>query len=143
MKKSTYLFNKSRLIGIKSFLLIFVIFLLLVGCDKKIDNDHDDPNSYMVQKDASSDKNINTDDNIPDNAKEDDEASIDVGIIQAPQQPNIIVPEGSSLDTRILTPEGYSRVPSEAYEITGFIRTIPLKDDGSQVIKFEDRKSVV
>ena len=137
MKKSTYLFNKSRLIGIKSFLLIFVIFLLLVGCDKKIDNDHDDPNSYMVQKDASSDKNINTDDNIPDNAKEDDEASIDVGIIQAPQQPNIIVPEGSSLDTRILTPEGYSRVPSEAYEITGFIRTIPLKDDGSQVIKYD------
>ena len=137
MKKSTYLFKKSRLIGIKSFLLIFVIFLLLVGCDKKIDNDHDDPNSYMVQKDASSDKNINTDDNIPDNAKEDDEASIDVGIIQAPQQPNIIVPEGSSLDTRILTPEGYSRVPSEAYEITGFIRTIPLKDDGSQVIKYD------
>lgn len=43
---------------------------------------------------------------------------------------------GTTLDTRILTPKGYTRIPSVAEEFTGFIRALPLKEDGSDVFLY-------
>ncbi len=43
---------------------------------------------------------------------------------------------GTTLDTRIQAPEGYSRIPSDSSELTGFIRGLPLKEDGSQVMLY-------
>lgn len=114
MRQAINYIKKIKLIGIKFILLIFVIFLLLVSCDNKNDNN-----------------------SLNNTIEEDDGSSIDTGIISVPKQTNYIVPDGSTLDSRISVPEGYSRVPSEPYEITGFIRTLPLKDDGSQVLKYD------
>lgn len=52
----------------------------------------------------------------------------------------LIDSEGMTLQTRILTPEGYSRVPAEAGSLTEFIREYPLKEDGSPVLLYDGRE---
>lgn len=52
----------------------------------------------------------------------------------------LIDSEGMTLQTRILTPEGYSRVPAEAGSLTQFLREYPLKEDGSPVLLYDGRE---
>jgi len=52
----------------------------------------------------------------------------------------LIDSEGMTLQTRILTPEGYSRVSAEAGSLTEFLREYPLKEDGSQVLLYDGRE---
>jgi poly-gamma-glutamate synthesis protein (capsule biosynthesis protein) len=137
MKSKYKVYKKSMLIDIKFFLLMIVIFLILVGCTKNVNNNPDDSNHNVSPSDTPIKTDGNTDENILDNQLVDDEASIDTGSMHVPESPNYINPEGSSLDSRILVPDNYSRVPSKVEEITGFIRNLPLKEDDSPVLKYD------
>ena len=143
MKQSIGFHKKSKSIGIKFYLIILIILLILVGCDKKekispnksAHNDSSAGNTKGIDEN-SLDIDDNTDDDI-DNTSLDDGASIDTESVNIPQPPNYIQPEGRTLDTRISVPVGYTRIDSSTDEITGFIRTIALKDDGSIVLKYD------
>ena len=52
----------------------------------------------------------------------------------------LIDSEGMTLQTRILTPEGYSRVSAEVGSLTEFLREYPLKEDGSPVLLYDGRE---
>lgn len=45
--------------------------------------------------------------------------------------------EGSTMETRIDTPEGYTRVPVEAGSFAEFLRTYPLKESGSPLLLYD------
>lgn len=49
----------------------------------------------------------------------------------------LINPEGMTLQTRILPPQGYSRVPAEEGSLTEFLREYALKEDGSPVLLYD------
>lgn len=146
MKQAIKTCHKSKSIGIKFFLLIFVVFVLFVSCNKNEniipDNSshNDNPEDNALRPNISTDDTDydtdDLDDKIVDSPPVVDGPSIDTGSINIPEPPNYIHPEGASLDTRISVPEGYTRVDSNADEITGFIRTLPLKADGSDVLKY-------
>lgn len=53
---------------------------------------------------------------------------------------SLIDPEGMTVQTRILPPEGYSRTPSKAGSLTEFLRDYPLKEDQSPVLLYNGRK---
>lgn len=44
--------------------------------------------------------------------------------------------EGMTLETRVRTPEGYSRTAAEENSLTSFLRTYPMKADGSEVLLY-------
>ena len=123
--------NKFLSIG---FIIVFCVFTLLTACTKQNNNTTDDlskinqnqENQPLLSNDSDQDKNTS----------DPDPESIDSGIILSPQVPNYINPEGNTLDTRILAPEGYTRVPSSKEELTGFLRSLPLKADGSKVLAY-------
>lgn len=48
-----------------------------------------------------------------------------------------INPDGMTLDTRICTPEGYTRVEADADSLTTFLRDYPMKVDGSEVLLYD------
>ena len=54
---------------------------------------------------------------------------------------HLIDEDGNTLDTRILTPSGYERIPSSAKELTGFIRNLELKEAGSKVLLYDGSPS--
>ncbi|HHT87748.1 MAG TPA: hypothetical protein GX002_01870 [Clostridiales bacterium] len=125
---------------IRLFYLILMLFFLLIGCSKSNNNDNnniyknENPTDIISSQDDNSNNNLK---DYTDDFHSDNESSIDAVIVQTPNKHNFINPDGNTLDTRISTPSGYTRISSEAYEITGFIRTIPLKADGSQVLKYD------
>jgi poly-gamma-glutamate synthesis protein (capsule biosynthesis protein) len=59
-----------------------------------------------------------------------------IGDLISPEVYSYIDETGATLDTRIHTPKGYTRIPSVAEEFTGFIRTLLLKEDGSDVFLY-------
>jgi len=50
---------------------------------------------------------------------------------------SFIEASGSNLDKRILAPKGYNRIPSTSGELTGFLRALPLKEAGSDVLLYD------
>lgn len=48
-----------------------------------------------------------------------------------------IVPEGETLFTRIVPPEGYVRIPAEEGSLGQFLRDYPMKPDGSPVLLYD------
>lgn len=124
-------------LNIKFFLLIFVIFLLLSGCDKKTENNTNKDNPELA---SSLEDNI-TDSTLDEESLDYDEVaepSINAGNMNQDDTPLFINPQGTTIESRIMVPKGFSRVPSSSEEIAGFIRTIPLKEDGSQVLKYDN-----
>lgn len=49
---------------------------------------------------------------------------------------SFIYPEGSTIESRINTPKGYARIPSESEEFAGYLRTLSLKEHGSDVLLY-------
>jgi poly-gamma-glutamate synthesis protein (capsule biosynthesis protein) len=45
--------------------------------------------------------------------------------------------QGTTLDTRISVPNGYTRIPSDKEEMAGFLRSLPLKEDNSEVLLYD------
>ena len=52
---------------------------------------------------------------------------------------NSIDPDGTTLQTRILTPEGYTRVPAEEGSFAEYLREYPLYPDGTALPVFDGR----
>ncbi|NLJ96955.1 MAG: hypothetical protein GX321_07340 [Clostridiales bacterium] len=130
-----------KFISIKFLLLIFVIFLLLSGCANNNDKNEspDLTPDNIASKDTCKDDDFSEDsddDSLNVNDKDDKDNTIDTGSHNIEPVPVFINPDGSNLESRILVPEGFTRVPSTSKEITGFIRNLPLKEDGSQVLKY-------
>lgn len=121
---------------IKFFPVVLVIFILAAGCAKK---DYIDENlSQLFSKDSESEYAGNA-----DNTQSIDYYA-DKNIVSSNRSQNqerslFINPEGTTLDTRILTPNGYTRVQSSTDELAGFIRSLPLKEDGSEVLKYDGK----
>lgn len=142
--------NKNKLnihtlsLVIKFFLLIFLIFILPAGCAKKDNNDEnfsktviqDDNTGYGKKENTGADSPGSEDsENRYYSADEDKDKDIANNQEAAPY----INPDGNTLDTRILTPAGYTRIQSSPEELAGFIRSIPLKEDKSQVLKYDGK----
>lgn len=129
---------KFKFIAIQFFLIIFITFPFLTGCNKNNDlkeiNDIAPDVISFKENGDSKDRIIGNND--IDNSNPDD-TLVDIESINIQEAHVFINPEGDSLDTRIMPPEGYTRVPSTTKEIAGFIRNLPLKDDGSQVLKYD------
>ncbi len=56
------------------------------------------------------------------------------------EEVSLIDPEGMTLQTRILTPESYHRTEAHEESLTEFLRTYPLKEDGSPVLLYDGRE---
>lgn len=50
---------------------------------------------------------------------------------------SIIDKNGSTMDTRLHTPAGFIRIPSDEKELAGFLRGLKLKKDGSEVLQYD------
>lgn len=140
MINNNRLYKKSLPKGIMLMIIVFAIILVPIGCDKESNGISDKSDTNVTPIVTVSDSKDNTKDIITDKPADDDasdEAAVNTGSINNPQPPNFINAEGTYLDTRISVPEGYSRVDSSADELTGFIRTIPLKEHGSDVLKYD------
>ncbi len=53
---------------------------------------------------------------------------------------SILDPEGKTLEQRINPPEGYERREEDLESLTAFLRTYPLKKDGSSVLLYDGSK---
>lgn len=49
----------------------------------------------------------------------------------------ILDENGTTMETRIHAPAGYSRIPSSPEELTGFLRELPLKKAGSKIMLYD------
>ncbi|MHB8128198.1 MAG: DUF4846 domain-containing protein [Mobilitalea sp.] len=50
---------------------------------------------------------------------------------------SLIETSGTNLEERILAPKGYTRIPSASEELAGFLRTLPLKEAGCDVLLYD------
>ena len=53
---------------------------------------------------------------------------------------SMIQSDGTTLETRINTPDSYERTESEVNDFSSFVRNYPLKEDGSSVLLYDGRK---
>lgn len=140
-KKKSFFNNISK--NIPLIVLIFILFTLLTACTRQDNSSNDSStnnqnklNSTITPSVSDKYKGSPTGDIKTNSSSDDNEPSIDSGSNLSPPIPNYINPEGDTLDSRISVPEGFSRVPSSLEEITGFMRTLPLKEDGSKVLTY-------
>ena len=52
---------------------------------------------------------------------------------------SLVNPSGEKLETRFSVPSGYVRVPAEAGSLGAFLRSYPMKPDGSPVLLYDGR----
>ncbi len=57
---------------------------------------------------------------------------------EALEEIRLIYPEGSTLETRILTPEGFVRISASEDSLLTFLRNLELKPDGSPVMLYDN-----
>lgn len=57
--------------------------------------------------------------------------------IKKEENKSIINEQGNTLETRILAPQGYERIPTQDNTLTSFLRTYPLKEAGSPVLLYD------
>jgi poly-gamma-glutamate capsule biosynthesis protein CapA/YwtB (metallophosphatase superfamily) len=53
---------------------------------------------------------------------------------------SLIHAQGNTLESRILTPEGFNRIPSDTNEFSAFMRGLSLKKEGSPVLLYNGEK---
>lgn len=58
----------------------------------------------------------------------------------AEQRDSFLDADGNTLETRIHTPEGYTRVPDDADSLATFLRSYQMKKDGSKVRLYNGKK---
>lgn len=117
--------------------LLLCCFFLLYGCNSK---DTSIPSEQMITPGPNATENPNSSSENLDS----DLASGDSVITPTnPLTPTITIDDfissdGSTLEDRIKTPEGFERIEAKDNEITSFIRSYPLKADGSDVLLYDD-----
>ena len=57
-----------------------------------------------------------------------------------PEEKSLIDPEGMTLETRVHTPEGYTRTVAEEDSLTQFLRSYPMKEAGAPVLLYDGRE---
>ena len=57
-----------------------------------------------------------------------------------PEEKELIDPAGMTLETRVHTPEGYTRTVAEEDSLTQFLRSYPMKEDGAPVLLYDGRE---
>lgn len=57
-----------------------------------------------------------------------------------PEKKNMILPEGTTLETRFAVPEGYKRMEAENGSLSEFLREYELKEDGAPVLLYNGSK---
>lgn len=135
-KMGKFKFRLIFLSVIKFSLLIFVIFILLSGCALSPES----PTGSETGYNNKTDNNINMD-SACYNQKSGNTGSTDAEgtLVNNKDISQFINSDGTTLDTRILAPEGYTRMQSDADKLTGFIRNLPLKEDGSKVLQYNGK----
>lgn len=63
-----------------------------------------------------------------------------VPVSEEPAVKSLINADGMTLESRILTPEGYTRTAAEEGSLTAFLRGYALKEDGSPVLLYDGRE---
>ena len=58
----------------------------------------------------------------------------------ASEEVSYISPEGMTVESRIRQPDGYTRTAAEAGSFVEFLRTFPVKEDGSPVLLYDGRE---
>ncbi len=61
----------------------------------------------------------------------------EANVPEKPVQEQLVDPEGMTLETRILPPEGYTRTFAEEGSLTDFLRDYLLKEDGAPVLLYD------
>jgi poly-gamma-glutamate synthesis protein (capsule biosynthesis protein) len=105
-------------------ILLLITCMLIVSCNrKKIEE------PIVVDNDRNAD--LNTDiTSAPDESKE----TVSTQVV------SLINTDGTTLEERINTPKGFSRLASSQDELTGFIRGLQLKKAGSQVLLYDGKE---
>lgn len=134
--------------------LLLTVCILLVSCNGKnikepviVDNTvNDDPSAkpgteassdslaetdISTGTDQNSDPGMGADSDKTNGADDDSREAVSKDLI------SLINPTGSSLEERINPPAGFSRTASSSDELTGFIRSLPLKKGGSPVLLYD------
>lgn len=124
------LFSKKAIIF---FALLSAVSALTVSCSRKkmtepIVVDNGSSTDYNKSTAAVSDESRQT--SINDENKE----------TASRQVISIINPEGTNLAERFNTPKGYKRLDVSKDELTGFIRSLPLKKAGSKVLLYNGKE---
>lgn len=57
-----------------------------------------------------------------------------------PEEKKMILPEGTTLETRFAVPEGYERIEAEDGSLSEFLREYELKEDGAPVLLYNGSK---
>ncbi len=75
-------------------------------------------------------------------SKEPTEQTIEPSLEPTPQatepaEISLIEPQGNTLETRILVPEGYTRVSADADSLTSFLRSYEMKEDKAPVLLYD------
>ncbi|HKL98423.1 MAG TPA: DUF4846 domain-containing protein, partial [Mobilitalea sp.] len=118
---------------------VFLVVFALYGCSpKKESTNSEKPSPTDTQYENSDSTSIPSDTKIDSTVdQQESDSSVDTSIILSEPVFSYINPGGSTLEERINTPIGFSRIPSTSEELTGFIRSLTLKEDGSYVLKYD------
>jgi len=113
----------------KKILLLFTIILVLTGCRQIGSVNTNEMTGY---------NNATT---PQDNHMEPEASPItDAAIEEPPEELSLIIPEGTTLESRITTPAGYTRTFSDPESFSVFVRNYPMKDHGSPVLLYDGRE---
>jgi poly-gamma-glutamate capsule biosynthesis protein CapA/YwtB (metallophosphatase superfamily) len=128
MKKTNQKPHPKKLFKYSYFLLYLLVMLFMSSCkskEEKLPIVVEDENKNQSTKDLATAPT----DNPVTTSPETDAISTDVF--------TWIDKTGTTMDTRIHVPGGFSRIPSVSGELTGFLRSLPLKEDGSDVLLYD------
>lgn len=108
--------------------------LSLAGCGGDGQNTtHPSQTDSQPHSQSQADTNLNIQSQAAPNSRTDSES-------QAEPAHSLINPAGTTVQERILPPEGYSRTPAETGSLTEFLRSYALKEDGSPVLLYDGRQ---
>lgn len=110
---------------------VLLLCLTLGGCGEKQQLSEKEQTNTADTSMMEMAETIVRDSEEPDSEKTDSELQ---------QEVSLIVPEGTTLETRILTPEGYCPVEAAEGSLAEFLRTYPVKEDGSPVLLYNGQE---
>ena len=123
MKKIYIRLSQASIVILRSIILCFFVIIFMSACNSKQDKlpiiVAEQNNNHLADSSASE----------PDSADLKEE-------VLSSEVVNFIDEAGSTLETRIHTPEGFTRIPSISKELTGFLRELTLKEAGSEVLLY-------
>ena len=132
-------------------ILLLCMICLFTACGKETDNPemldettNEVPNetSNEVPNKTSNEASNESQNETPNEFKNEaqlpmDEQSTAASDIEKTEKDALIDPAGQTIETRILPPSGYVRPEAETGSLLEYLRTFPVKEDGSQVLLYD------